>query len=311
MAKRTMGVTRIWFHTRRKPDDVGNVADCPDGSDLLDLFDDFAGRGITPDSLVRRETESYARLQGRQRAGRSIVFQFESGRFGEDGKIRDVKTHKEVGEYGRNNATVVTTHGVVLVPKSGTAALVFSERSAGHGGMSSLLDQFTDTFNAKFPDHIMKRQSIVKTDAWFAAAQLTKVEGTVREYRTDVASDPGDVVIGELTHTFGPPKGQKYLPRRILEALRDRKISRAKFLGFAEGTELDQVDVTLSDGSQSKTFELGNERTPNLNLVLTERGAAAPTSRKVLDTALDEAAEIFKHYGIEWSEADTVERKGS
>jgi hypothetical protein len=205
----------------------------------------------------------------------------------------------------------VLTRGVLLVPKLGTSALVFSERSAGHGGMPGLLDQFVDTFNAKFENHLMKKHSVVKTEAWLKAAKLTKVEGTVRRYRSDVASDPGDEVIGELTHTFAPQKGQKFLPRRIWEALRDRKLDRTKFLGFEEGTELDEVDVTLTDGTQSKTFELGNEKTPNLNLVLTASGAAAPTSQKVLATALSEAPEIFRYYGIQWSQADAVERRTS
>jgi hypothetical protein len=308
MAKRTMGVTRIWFHTRRKPDDVGNVAELPDGPDLLDAFESFSQRGITPDSLVRRETESYVRLQQQQRAGRAIVFEFESGRFGEEGKIRDVRTHQEIGEFTRDNATAVITHGVLLVPRSGHSALVFSERSSGQGGMPGLVDQFIEVFNARNPGHIMKKQAVVRTDAWLQRAQLTKVEGTVRKYRTDVATEQGEVVLGDLTHTFGPPRGSKYIPRVVLEGLRNRHINRAQFLGFAEGTELDEVDVTLSDGTQSKTFEIGNERTPNLNLVLTGSGAAAPTAAKVLNTALNEAADIFRHYGIDWSEADAIRR---
>lgn len=308
MAKRTMGVTRVWFHTRRKPDDIGNVAELPDGTDLLAAFESFAQSGLTDDSLVRRETESYVRLQRFTLAGRSITFEFESGRFGEEGKIRDIKTHEEVGEFTRNNATAVVTHGVLLVPQSGTGALVFSERSGGQGGMPGLLDHFVDVFNGRFPDHIMKKQSVVKSEAWLKAAKLMKVQGTVRKYRTDEASDGADQVVGDLTHTFTPTRGEKYLPRKVWEGLRDRRINRAKFLGFDEGTELDEVDVTVTDGTQSKTFELGNEKTPNLNLVLATSGQVAPNSTKVLHTALDEAAEIFKNYRIEWSEADAIKR---
>ncbi|AEF34773.1 hypothetical protein JDM601_0773 [Mycolicibacter sinensis] len=130
----------------------------------------------------------------------------------------------------------------------------------------------------------------------------------MRKYRTDEASDGADQVVGDLTHTFTPTRGEKYLPRKVWEGLRDRRINRAKFLGFDEGTELDEVDVTVTDGTQSKTFELGNEKTPNLNLVLTTSGQVAPNSTKVLHTALDEAAEIFKNYRIEWSEADAIKR---
>lgn len=301
-----MGVTRLWYHTRRKTDDLGNVAELPDKTDLLEAFQAFAATGLNDDSLVRRETESYVRLRGFKPIGRSITFEFESGRFGEDGTIRDVRTHAEIGTYGRGNATTVITHGVLLVPKTGTSALIFSERSGGQGGMSGLLDRYVELFNSRSENHIMKKQSVVKTEAWLKAAKLLKVQGTVRKHRTDRASDPADRVVGDLTHTFAPTQGEKYLPRRIWEGLRDHRIDRAKFLGFEEGTELDEVDVTLTDGTQSKKFELGREKTPALNLVLTTSGQAAPTSGKVLNTALDEAAEIFRYYGIEWSEASAI-----
>jgi hypothetical protein len=130
----------------------------------------------------------------------------------------------------------------------------------------------------------------------------------VRKYRSDEASDRSGDVIGDLIHTFAPTRGDKYLPRRVFEKLRDRKINRAKFLGLTEGTELDEIDVTLTDGTQTRTFALGNEKTPTLNLVLSGSGQRAPSSRKVLDTALNEAAEIFESYGIEWSEADAIRR---
>jgi hypothetical protein len=301
-----MGVSRLWYHVKRKPNDLCNVVDLPDGADLMDLFESFTANELSPDTLVRRATESYVRLQATRRSGRSLILQFESGRFGEEGKIRDIQTHKEVGGFTRTNATAVITHGVLLVPKSGTGALVYTERSAGQGGMSALTDHFLETFNARFPDHLMKRHSIVRSEAWLRAAQLTKVEGTVRRYRTDTASDQGDNVIGDLRHTFVPTRGEKYLPRRVWEGLRNRQINRARFLGFSEDTELDEVEVTLTDGKQSKTFEVGNEKTPNLNLVLTNSGEAAPTDRKILNTALDEAAEIFRHYGIEWNEGDAI-----
>ncbi|WP_201406242.1 hypothetical protein [Mycobacterium intracellulare] len=306
MAKRTMGVSRLFYHVRRKPTELGNVADLPDGTDLLDVFEAFTENELTPDTLVSKATESYVRLTRTIRIGRAMVLEFESGRFGEEGTIRDITTHEEVAKYKRSNATAVITHGVLLVPKSGTGALVFTERSAGQGGMSGLADHFVDVVNARFGDYLMKRQSVVRSQAWLKAAQLTKVEGTVRKYRTDTASDVVDDVVGDLRHTFMPTRGEKYLPRRVFEALRDRKINRARFLGFPADTELDEVEVTLTDGHQSKTFEVGNEKTPNLNLVLTSSGSAAPSSRKVLDTALDEAAEIFAYYGIEWGEGDAI-----
>jgi hypothetical protein len=135
---------------------------------------------------------------------------------------------------------------------------------------------------------------------------LTKVVGTVRKYNTDEATDSGEHVIGELTHTLVPERDKKYFPLPIWQALRDRRINRAKFLNFAEGTELDTFDVTASDGTQKKTFEIGDEKTPPLSLVLTSAGQVAFTSEKILQRVLNEAADIFMDLGIEWSETDAV-----
>lgn len=309
MPRRTMSVTRLWYHPRRKPDELGDLTELPDESDLLDMFDKFLTDELTADSLVRAENERYATLQSKRRIGRSITVRMESGRFGEDGAIKDVTTHEQVGEFTRDNATTVVTHGVLLVPKTGTSALVFSERSAGVGGMPALVDHFVDAFNAKFTDYLMKKQSVVRTDAWLQAAELMRVEGTIRRYTTDPASDAGDQVVGELTHTLVPPRDQKYFPRRVWEHLRDRRIDRAKFLGFAEGTEPDAVGVTVTHGGQTKRFELDHEKTPSLSLVLTTSGEPAFDESRVRNTALNEAAGIFDYYGIEWSESDAIRQE--
>lgn len=303
-----MTITKIWYHPFRKTkvDDWGSVGQLPDGKDLADLFETFVRSDITNDSLVRLDRESYAMVTDVERKNRAIVVTTEAGRFGEEGAVKNVKTHERKGDFTREDATIVTTHGVLLVPKAGNAALVFSERSAGQGGMTALLGEFIDRFNAVYPGHRMKKSAVVEQEAWLKRAKLTKVVGTVRKYNTDEATDGKERVVGELQHTLVPERDAKYFPRALWEKLREGSINKAKFLNFTDETELDTFDVTASDGARSKTFAVGEEKTPPMSLVVTQAGEAALKSPKILKLVLDEAAAIFKDQGIEWSEADAI-----
>lgn len=311
MAKRTMTISRLWYHPARKRDDPGPVSDLPDGTDLLTLFKQFVEK-VDPDKLVRQDTLSYVSVAAPPTLrGRALLLTTESGRFGEKGNVKDVITHQAKGKFGENDATAVITHGVLLVPKVGTSALAFVERSAGQGGMARLLDVFIPWFGARFPKHILERDSIVEKDAWIEHANLVKVRATARSQLTDLASGAKDTVVGNVVHTIEPVGANDTLPRWLWKRLRDNKLDRAKYLGLSEHTDPDtlDVDVTLAGGGQTKTFEIDTEKTPAMRMVLTTSGESAFDAGKVLKAALDEASDIFAEYGIEWSEADATNRR--
>ena len=313
MAKRTMTISRLWYHPMRKRDAAGPVSDLPDKKDLLDLFEEFVD-GVDPDHLVRKDTLSYVSLQSIERRGRALLIATESGRFGEKGSLKDVETHQPTGTFGENEATAVITHGVLLVPKVGTSALAFVERSAGQGGMTRLLDLFVPFFNARYShNHLLERDAIVEKEAWIERANLVKVRATARSQLSDPGSDSKDQILGHIVHTIEPDGPNGVLPRWLWRRLRDNKVDRTKFLGLSEHTDPDELDVqvTLAGDGQSKTFEIGTEKTPTMKRVLTTSGESAFDKVKVLSAALDEAAEIFAEFGVEWSEADAVKPSGA
>lgn len=83
MPRRTMTVSRIWYHPLRKTsvEDWGQVGELPDGRDLVEVFVNFAQSDIDNDSLVREDRESYAVVTGVERKNRAVVITTESGRF--------------------------------------------------------------------------------------------------------------------------------------------------------------------------------------------------------------------------------------
>lgn len=299
MPKRTMTISRLWIHEFRKPSNVLDLPILPDGRDLLDAFETHANAAKVS-SLVRQRNETYAVVTEVARDDRVLTITFRSGRFGEDGEITDVKTGTSRGAFTKNDATTVVTHGVLLVPKAGTSALAFTERSGGFGGMSHLVETFNEKFDTSNEDHRMKRNTVVQSDAWLERAELMRVSGTIRKHKSDIATEGKDEVLGTLKHVVVPEGKEKYFPRRVRDRLMQNKISRNKFLAFDESDSVDEIDITLGDGDQEKTFEIDDEKTPTLRLVLTGSGDAPLSAPAVTKRALSEAPDIFKYYDVEW-----------
>lgn len=294
-----MTIARLWIHEFGKPKNLYDLPLLPDGRDLLAVFEAHA-RAAMATSLVRNRNETYAVVTDVERDDRCLTITFSSGRFGEDGTITEVQTGNIKGSYTSADATTVITHGVILVPKAGTCALAFTERSGGFGGMSHLVETFNEKFDASTDDYRMKRATVVQSDAWLQRADLMRVTGTIRRHTSDIATDGADEVLGTLRHVIEPEGKEKFFPRRVRDRLMQNRISRNRFLAFNENDVVDEIDITLGDGDQVKTFEIDDEKTPTLRLVLTKSGDRPLSAEKIKKRALSEAPGIFKHYGVEW-----------
>lgn len=305
MPRRTMTITRLWYHEMRRPNNIGEVASLPDGADLLTYFHAFA-KAIAPDQLVTNHLERYTSLTELVPHGRTVTVAAEVGRYGENGSVRDVVTHRKVADYGKGQAPVVVTHGVLLVPSTGTSALLYIERSSGQSGVTALLETFIRAFNLRYRDHRLRTESLVESEAWLAKANLTRVSARLTDYSTDVAEDAGGRIVGDLAHTLVPARGARLLPRPLWEALRDKRIKRSKLLGFRDDQEVDYVDVTLEHGGQTKTFELGKEKRPPISEVVSTAGQDQKTLSWLRNHVLSQATDHFERYDVQWSETDQL-----
>jgi hypothetical protein len=84
----------------------------------------------------------------------------------------------------------------------------------------------------------MKRESVLRKEAWLDYAGLTQVRATVRKKNTDVASDSTDQLLGNLVHTLVPAEHRGVLPRWLWERLKHNKLDTGNYLGLAEDTTL-------------------------------------------------------------------------
>ncbi|MCZ4077823.1 hypothetical protein O1W68_07720 [Rhodococcus sp. H36-A4] len=298
MPRRTLTVTKITYQKRNSRNKFLNVAELPDRRDMLFLFHGFA-KGLDSTRLVDRSAEKYAAISKLEPVGRTLGIQTLSGKFGEEGETRDIDTHRVIQRFVKKNANAVLTHGVLLVPKMGTSALLFIERSGGMGGSSDLVKLFKEDFQTTYPDYTMQLTSLVEKEAWLEHAQLERVSATLHGHSADVTNKTVGKVVGDLQHVLTPPKGE-HLPNALWKALRNKNINRGKLLAFPDGHDPDEVVVALSSGSTRKTFVLGREKTPSISYLLSDSNQAPKNSRAVLRFCLDEATSLFKNVGVEW-----------
>lgn len=138
MSRRTISVTQIQVHRRYKTADLCDVAALPDGADLLHLFHGLV-KDADPKHLVDEDAERYNSVETISPQGRTLTLELAVGRFGDQGWNRNVTTHTITHQHGADEAHTVATRAMLVVPKSGTSALLFIEHASNIGGGTALL----------------------------------------------------------------------------------------------------------------------------------------------------------------------------
>ena len=86
------------------------------------------------------------------------------------------------------------------------------------------------------------------------------------------------------------------------------KIKPGQLLSFNDGEDTDEVEVTLENNGQKKSFIIGKEKRPSISYPLTGHGDDALELRQVRNVALNHTEDLFERRGIDWSEADAQGR---
>lgn len=304
-----MTVTRLWAHPRGDRSTELNLTDLPHGGDLLHLFHGFAN-AVLAEHLLKRANESYANVHDVKPKGRTLTMAVDVGRFGEEGAITNVNTMVETGRFGRDDATSVITHGVLLLPVNGTSALLFMERAANQSGISRMLELFALKFKTAYPDAILETESLVESEAWLKTASLVRVSaythGPAKDIADASAANLNPKLLGELAHTLRPPRGLKALPRWVYDQLTSGKLKAGQLLRFEDGEEPDEIEVTLESNNQQKTFLLGKEKRPSISYLLSKHGENTWSDDRIRNFTLQRATDLFKRLGIDWSQADSI-----
>lgn len=302
MAYRTMSVTQMTArkkHARGVP--LLDLSKLPNGDDFLDLFDaalaDMASSRITDDAKKR-----YTEVEAWDRVGRTILMRVVVGTYGDHGSVRDLQTGSEAHAITPDQAHAVSLRCMLLCPPGGLTALLFVEHGQGRSAATAVLARFKQHWQASQPDVTLGVESITRGDVWVEAADLESVTAVSYGHESDLADAGIPKTLGDLRLRIEPTKGERALSRALKAALMDKNINRAQLLGFSD-ERLDEVRVTLGDGSQRRTFVLGKERAPSMQYILSEANDPTPDDASLRSRVSTEAASLFTAVGGSWQTA--------
>ncbi|MCS6529734.1 hypothetical protein [Curtobacterium flaccumfaciens] len=304
MPRRTLGLETIKARPgRNHKQNYGDLSDIH-GEDLLELF---YGLYVDLDKDILRDEQRgrYTRIEEVKPNGRSVVVVANSGWYGETGQTINVRTHATEHDRKADDSATVRTRLVLTVPPSGTIGIFGVERQGNEGAGMGLIDLFKRSLVAKFSDYSFDTETVLETSAWSAAADLVEVTAVSYNFAPDIADGPDaqPTKLGRLQHTLVPEKGERILPRWLWDKLKNRQLDASDFLGFGEGTSVDETIVRVEgrDGRR-KTFALEKERVPAIRALLTDYGETALTDTALLRRAQDEARDYFDGMGLTWQD---------
>ncbi|MBF4590434.1 hypothetical protein [Curtobacterium sp. VKM Ac-1395] len=304
MPRRTLGLETIKSRPGRNHKQSYGVLDDIDGHDLLELF---YGLFVQLDKDVLRDEQRgrYTRIEEVKANGRSVVVVANSGWYGETGQTINVRTHATEHDRKVDDSATIRTRLALTVPPGGKVGLFGVERQGNEGSGPGLIELFKRSLVSSFPTYAFDTETVLETSAWSEAAELIEVTAVSYNFTPDIADGPSaqPKPLGRLQHSIVPEKGERILPRWFWDKLRKRQLDAADFLGFGEGTSVDETIVRVEgrDG-RVKSFALETERVPAIRAVLTNNGESALTETAFLRRAQDEARDYFDGMGLTWQD---------
>lgn len=299
MSYRSMSVTQFTVKQKRahKAQPL-TLSQLPDGSDFLDVVDAALAQ-IASERITDDEKQSYAEIEAWSREGRTIFVKIIVGTYGDTGSVREVNTGHEAHVITPTQAHTLSLRCRLLVPPGGVTALMFVEHGQHRSAATALLKELKAHWLDQKPSLTLVTETVVRAEAWISHADLEGITVISYGHESDLADSGIPKTLGDLRSQIAPPKGQRAFPRVVKDALLDRNVNRAKLLGFRED-DLDEVRVTLGDGTQSRTFVIDKGRTPAVRYLLSDVRDPTPDDTKFRHRVSTEALDLFTAVGGSW-----------
>ncbi|MDQ0709135.1 hypothetical protein QFZ52_001787 [Arthrobacter woluwensis] len=318
MAQRTMTLQAIRIKASRK--DAFYFLDNVSGVEVLDYFEKWA-KSLSPDHFNNHTKQTYGTKPLVERRNRLVVLTMRTGHYGSPGEhVIDTAKHAPQYETKDIDAATVETRCALLVPPGADRGLFFIERvvieGCGSRVWSSFSEHLKDLLHTKNADDgrplraTIQAHTVNELDEWLEGADLESIKATIKSAHKDVADD-GDTrgYSFEYTGMLKPTNGTKYFPRWVRDLILKHGIGEAAEIGFpvVEGSDYEDIAVTVGDGDRHKTFVVGREKTPALKLLLSGHGEQKLTTDRLIEE-IDEAAKDYyaRHniaYQMGWTRA--------
>lgn len=271
------------------------------GMGLLKLFEDFC-RTIHADQLVDNAKQHYVAIEKVEREGRGVFVTLESGNFGNPGKTFHVRSHKAVHTRSDLESATVHTRFALIVPPGATTALFLFEREGLYGGGPRVYEMFKDALLASFSDDFFPTDAVIETDAWRKDADLRRVVVTAKAWKPSVGGtlSPSDVPLGTLRQEFRPPMRTRFFPRAFRDKLLNKTLDMSLYMSFASSVN-SETRVQLEKDNRRKTFLIGRDKSPTVQLELTDEGKPRLGYGAIKQRMFEEAQDYYEADGLTWN----------
>lgn len=297
MRKTTMEMKSLQARMRNSDD----VLQCPDinSHSLLEHFHAFVASA--PEKGIKdEEHELYLRITDVKCAGCYVLVKTESGTYGDNGNVYEVDTGRK--KYGKAYGESMTTGSRVIffLPPGADRAMVAVEKNGSSKGYA-LFYSFIEQMKQRYHSFIYRSGNVYEEDSWAQYSKLTEVEVLAYKkqmtYRSGLESHTFTATLG---HSLTPPKGERYLPDSLKQALLNRKLDAVSMLEVPE--DLDRkVTLTLEHDGRQKKFEVGKQGTPLFREILTDDGDLPLDDAAFIRRASESVADYYRALGLQWS----------
>lgn len=310
MPRRTMTVQELLVHPRGKlsePWVLTNLFD--DGVDLLDHYCNWV-KHLDKDHFKDSARKQYGHKPQVIRRNRLVLTTMSTGPYDQANRhVYDVEEHVSKFQTEKHHSATIPTRMALVCPPGALFALIFEERE-GHYAcsrriISSWAAELQETAKSHDAAATVPRRTRTEPDAWLKNAQLEKVQVLRRSKNAASGSD------GSTTHEqqfeadysriFEPPNKGRAFSQWIKDRLFADTGDALESFGIEDVEETDNILVTVGDGKNSKTMELGIERTPAFRLVLNQEGEPLLTEDAWAGKVEEQAKSIYKGLGLTWN----------
>lgn len=304
MARRTIGLADVAVTLSRRADEGLVPLDSVGSNGLHQLVAKWA---LTKPDVTDRLKQIYTAIERVEVYSAAVLMEVGTGSWGDD---RRRLVHPDGALPPRpidaDDASTVGTRALLLAPPGGDIALYFSEREGNFVGGSRIWKAIEAQIRgaSKVPDlsHELRelvpaKKTVTMEEEWLEGVRLQGVAVS----RVRPASSYGDSGGPEdllVKQSIRASRKGHLNPRWLTDILSAGSREEAAGIVRLDGDdEIKTIELTVSDGSREKTFEIESPGTPALREVLNEHGNPVLEDLQFIDRCAELAAQYYRRIG--------------
>lgn len=328
-----MGRSTVAYYTlevkprrHKNPLHQRSVNDVEKGIGVLEYFNNFLKFQKQSGFLKDEYHKRIVGIKDYKCVGKTVLVTAVSGSFDDEATLINILTGVDEGSIDKNHAAVRECNLLLACPKgTGIAEVAIEFREDADAFF--LIKTFMKQLRTLFPDCNAPVKPIVEKDAWLKEGKLEKLSFPLQgvdnqvEVATGIESDDQrETINARLELTIRPGGDTQSFPDNIWTVIRGA-LKGAAFLTLPAIDDIQDKEVKVlntkatvrgKNGKHTKTFLIGNHKTPSVREMLTDYGQPYLSPVKFKRQAAEIMYQHYKDAGItirsDWDEMSWAEK---